>query len=60
MSMMHYSCSKTFNHKYIHIVVVGEIWTKDIGLGNSLVDLLTRVAGIPGSISSPAIYMFSI
>lgn len=60
MLMMYYLCSKIFNYKYIYIVVVGEIWIKDIGLGNLLVDFLIRVVGILGSILSLVIYMFLI
>lgn len=41
-------------------VVVGAIWTMNIGLRSSGVELLTRVAGVSGSIPSPAIYIFSL
>lgn len=41
-------------------VVIGAIWTVDISLGSSVVELLTRVAGVPGSIPGPAIYFHCI
>ena len=41
--------------RHVYTVVVGAIWTVDIGLGSSVVELLTRVAGVPGSIPGPAI-----
>lgn len=38
-----------------YIVVVGAIWTVDIGLDSSAVELLTRVTGVLGLIHGPAI-----
>lgn len=43
------------NYLTVFIIVVGAKWTVDIGLNSSVVDLLTRVAGVPGSIPGPAI-----
>lgn len=36
------------------LVVVGAIQTVDTGLDGSVVELLTRVAGVPDTIPSPA------
>lgn len=39
-------------------VVVGAIWNMDISFGSSVLELLTRVAAVLGSISGPVIYLY--
>lgn len=65
LACMHSKCcsttwslqKETNNHQ---VVVVGAIWTSDVGLGSSMVELLTRVTGFLGSIPDPAIYFHYI
>lgn len=45
--------------KNVFRTVVGTLWTKDIGQGSSVVELLTQVARVPGSISDQSIYFHS-
>ena len=47
--------TKGTDRRFYVYVVVGAIWTVDIGLDSSVVELLTRVAGVPGSNPGPAI-----
>lgn len=49
----HITTNKSVNS--LECEVVGAIWNVDIGLGSLVVELLTRVAGVPGLILGPAI-----
>lgn len=42
------------------MAIIGTIWTMDIEQGSSVVELLTQVARVPGSISDQSIYFHSI
>lgn len=46
--------------KNVFRTVVGTLWTKDIGQGSSVMELLTQVARVPGSIFDQSIYFHSI